>query len=47
MAYFSTQRQIRTFEYSVHSNINIREKKILYGKINGSAGWNKHSGQQY
>ena len=43
MAYFLTKRQIRTFEYRIHWNINIR-KKILYEKINGSVGWNKHSG---
>ena len=43
MAYFSTKRQIRTFEYRIHWNINIR-KKILYEKINDSVVWNKHSG---
>ena len=23
------------------------KKKIIYEKINGSVGWNKHSGEQY
>ena len=44
MAYFLTKRQIRTFEYPIHWNINI--KKIIYKKINGSVGWNKHSKKQ-
>ena len=47
MAYFSTKKQIRTSEYRIHWNINIREKKNICEKINGSAGWNKHSGEQY
>ena len=34
MAYFSTKKQIRTFEYRTHWNINI-QKKNLYEKING------------
>ena len=41
MVYFSTKKQIRTFEYHIHWNINIRKKNSL---INGSVGWNKHSG---
>ena len=28
-AYFSTKRQIRTFEYRIHRNINIRKKNYL------------------
>ena len=32
--------QIRTFEYRIHWNINIREK-IIYEKTNGGVGWNK------
>ena len=43
MACFLTKRQIKTFEYRIHWNINVR-KKILYEKINDSLGWNKHSG---
>ena len=35
MAYFPTKKQIRTFEYRIHRNINIR-KKYIYQKINGS-----------
>ena len=46
MAYFSTKKQIRTFEYRTHWNINI-QKKNLYEKINGVVGWNKHSGEQH
>ena len=37
MAYLSTRKQIRTFEYRIHCNINIR-KKNLYEKIIGSVG---------
>ena len=33
-----------TFTYRIHWNIN---KKILYKKINGKIGWNKHLGEQY
>ena len=36
MAYFSTKKQIRTFEYRVHRNINIRKKSLR--KNNGSVG---------
>ena len=35
MAYFSTKRQIRIFEYRFYWNKNI-QKKILYEKINDS-----------
>ena len=47
MAYFSTKTRGRTFEYRIHWKINIQKKKNIYGKINGSVGWNKHSGEQY
>ena len=48
IAYFSSKRQISTFEYCIHWNINIqKKKKILYEKINDSVVWNKHSGEQY
>ena len=32
-------------EYRIHWNINIWKNKVLYEKINGSLGWNKHSGE--
>ena len=47
MAYFSTKKQIRTFENRIHSNINIQKKKILYKKIIHSVRWNKHSREQH
>ena len=37
MAYFSTKRQRRIFEYRIHGNVNIR-KKIIYETINDSVG---------
>ena len=43
---FLNQKQIRTLEYRIHWNINIR-KKIIYEKVNDSVVWNKHSGKQY
>ena len=46
-ASFSTRKYIKTFEYRIHWNINIRKNKFLYEKINGSVGWNKHSGEQH
>ena len=30
MAYFSTKKQITTFEYRIHWNINIRKKNIFF-----------------
>ena len=44
---FLNQKHIKTFEYRIHWNINIRKNKFLYEKINGSVGWNKHSGEQH
>ena len=34
MAYFSTKKQITTFEYCIHWNINIRKKNIFFTKQN-------------
>ena len=47
MALFSTKKHKKTFEYRIHWNINIQKNKFLYEKINGSVGWNKHSGKQH
>ena len=44
--FINQKKEIRTFEYRIHWDIIIR-KKILYEKVNGSVGWNKHSGEQY
>ena len=40
----STKKHIKTFEYRIHWNINIRKNK--FKKLNGSAALNKHSGKQ-
>ena len=43
---FINQKQIRTFKYRIHWNINIR-KKHIYEKIKSGLGWNKQSGEKY
>ena len=47
MSPFSTKKHIKACEYRIHGNISIQKNKFLYEKINGSVGWNKHSGKQY
>ena len=47
MASFSTKKHIKTFEYRIHWNINIRKNQFLYEKIDASVRWNKHSGEQH
>ena len=47
IAPISTEKHIKTFEYRIHWNINIRKNKFLYEKIKGSVARNKHSGKQY
>ena len=42
MATFSTKKYIKTFEYCIHWNINIRKNKFISEKINGSVEWNKN-----
>ena len=43
---FPNQKHIKTFEYRIHWNINIRKNKFLYEKINISVRWNQHLGEQ-
>ena len=42
---FLNQKTNKKVWISYSLNVNIR-KKIVYEKINGSVGWNKHSGDQ-
>ena len=39
------KNHIKTFEYRIHWNINIRKNKLLSEKRNGIVGWNKHLGE--
>ena len=47
MASYSIKKDIKTFEYLIHWNINNRKNIFFAKKINGSVGWNKHSGEQH
>ena len=44
---FLNQKTNKNIRISYSLKYKDSEKKILDKKINGSVGWNKHSGEQY